>query len=187
MFRIGKTISWIFLVVFFIALASIATTFYESDKEEKAEIKNNQLFKKGGEVIETISNFIGSWATQRTESELIDRAGQLMENVQEIASNTDKFLPEEAKDGQDNPPVALDDVSDSVTSAFSDLVGEGGDLLNEGKNVLADGESSDWKDKLSETKFWEYRKNDKGAEIVLSSKNGQEYIIPLPFKFLSEN
>ena len=186
MLRIGKTISWIFLVVFFVALAAIATTFYEADKDEQAEIKDNQLLKKGRETIDTISNLAGSWAAKRTEEELLGRGEKLLKDIQEISSSTDSFLPLEAKDSLDYPSVTPVAISNQVMPTLSDLMGEGKDLIDEGKVVLNDEKSLSWKERLSEMKFWEYRKTDSGAEIVLSSKNSQEYLIPLPFKFLSE-
>ena len=186
MFRIGKTISGILLEVFFVALAAIATTFYEADKDEQAEIKNMSLLKKGGETIDFISNFASSWAAQRTKSEVTGKANQFLNNIQEIASSTDKFLPAEAKDQPDAPPVTLEAVSETAVPALGDLMGEGRDLLTEGKDILKNETSADLKERWSDAKFWEYRKNESGAEIILSSKNGQEYIIPLPFKLLSE-
>lgn len=186
MFRLGKTISWIFLVVFFVALAAIATTFYEADKEEQAEIKNNQLLKKGRETIDIISDFAGSLAAKRAEEELVGRAGKILKDAQEIASNTDSFLPQESMDKLDYPQVSPALVSENALPALNDLMGDSQVLIDEGKDILTDKKSLNWKESLSDVKFWEYRKTDNGAELILSSKDSQEYIIPLPFKFLSE-
>ena len=35
-------------------------------------------------------------------------------------------------------------------------------------------------------KFWEWRKNADGAEVVFKDKDGEEHIVSLPFKFLAE-
>ena len=35
-------------------------------------------------------------------------------------------------------------------------------------------------------KVWEWRKNENGAEIIFKDKSGNEYKVPLPFKFLAQ-
>ena len=186
MLGIGKKISWLLLVVFFVVLAAIAATFYEADQEERAEIKDNQFFKKGSEVISFISNFTGLWTSHRSEVELVDKTAHFLGNIKNIASGTAQLLPDEASDQEDNSALSVEVLSEKADPVLEELLGNGRDWLSEGKDMLSAEKSVNLSDRISEAKFWTYRKNESGAEIVLSSKEGQEYIIPLPFKFLSE-
>jgi len=186
MLGIGKTISWIFLVVFFVALAAIATTFYESDKAEQERMRDNELLKKGQAAIDFATNLSSSLSARHTEDELVNNAGQFVDSVKNVFSEA-AFLIEKTTPASSSPSsLSINNNQDIGQETLNDWLGDGANLLVEGKANFQSGAPVNLKDRITESKFWTYRKNGNGAEIILSSKEGREYIIPLPFKFLSE-
>lgn len=68
MFGISKTLGSIVLVVVFLALAGLATFFYNIDKTGQTDVVSNSLAQKGKAVVDVVLNVSGDMADSNLES-----------------------------------------------------------------------------------------------------------------------
>lgn len=87
MFGIGKMFKTIILIVLFVALACIASYFYNSDQAKQTEIKNNSLFQKGKEIFNVVLGVSGEVANENAKKNLgfgnkiVEKAGIFVKNT----------------------------------------------------------------------------------------------------------
>ncbi|MFA5131552.1 MAG: hypothetical protein WC467_03970 [Patescibacteria group bacterium] len=200
MFGLRKTVGSVLLLVVFLALATLATFFYNADQAQKEEITKNDLFQKGQATVGTLLG--ASLATSETMADAnlqkniglgktmadmiakVDWQGLLM------GSNSDST----GKASSEEPELNAEPTESGSVSAeggfWSNL---GGKIKNEwaanqdpsvADDSIAAGEIMTLNEESAASLF-NYQKTDSGAEIVITPKNGALYKIALPFKFLS--
>ena len=78
----------IVLVVIFVALAALATYFYNSDEARQVEIKNNPLLLKGKEVLSAVFNVSSEIVDVNAEKNL-GFGHKMVEKANDVLENTD--------------------------------------------------------------------------------------------------
>ena len=231
MFGLRKTLGSILLLVIFLALASLATFFYNADQKQKEAITSNNLVQKGGAVLETligasetvadanlqknvgfgktIADYVANTDWQKillgqttstssdstTDEEITEEENAIiLDNTGEnadlrlgdrpdlgLAENTIPETNAESSNSEKQPGFwskFVDLVKEEwAASQESEAEVEGADKPKESAEAetLAGGENS-----------LNYKKTETGAEVIFQSKSGQEYKLPLPFKFLTK-
>jgi len=188
MFGLRKTLGSLFLVVVFLALASLATFFYNTDQENKDKIVDNEFVQKSEETIGTLLgvsekmtevNVEKNIGVGKTMADFIARVnwrGLLM------GTSTESVIDEQA-DLEAGSEVAMpndSELEDGSWSKFSDQIKEEWERGREGGNLPIEIETNE----LGQGLF-AYQKTELGAELIFTGKSGAEYKLPLPFKFLS--
>jgi hypothetical protein len=236
MFGLRKTIGSILMVVIFLALASLATFFYNTDQKQKEAITNNALIQKGGAVLgtlvgasevvadanlqknvgfgKTMADYIAKINWQKlfqgekpdysndssTEEVPIEDNAIVLDNTGENADMSLGDRPDlasgEASSQEAGAETENDNKQDSFWARFVALVKkEWADSQNPEANLNEDtkveetgteDEQTATETAVNEQSFLSYQKTEAGAEIIFKSKSGQDYKLPLPFKFLSK-
>lgn len=208
MFRIGKSISGIILVIVFLALAGLAMTFHNSDDQAPAQIIDSNLITQGEAIFgatvdiserlaensleanlgfgnkllnigRSVGNFIFSFKDKTPELNTEINTDAL-ENI-----DLESLQLNNLDDGQLDPQMIVESSSEKFANAVNTFQ-EKIETFNTENNIISSVAEQDWSDGSTELSFLRYKKNESGAEIIISSKNGREYKIPLPFKFLAE-
>jgi hypothetical protein len=184
MFRIGKTLSWIFLVIFFVVLIGIATTFYEADQSERDKLTNNELVNKGRSLVEWTTKASGMLASNKFEQNTgpSNKLLEFFRGLGNLVLTTKEDLPSSDNTDQATSSIDIDKVVN--IESVNTLMDEGASLLTEGADIFNKEKFTDLGAQLSDAPFWRYEKTDEGAQIILRNKAGEDYVIPLPFKFL---
>ncbi len=191
MFGLRKTLGSILLLVIFLALAALATFFYNADQAQKEEITKNELFQKGQETVETLLG--ASLATSETMADAnLQKNIGIGKTMADMIGKVDwrALLMGPSSDSADKTLAETTTVNAESSGASTDSV-DGGFWSNLGGKLktewVANQEPSDGlaDSPKSEPNFINYQKTDKGAEIIITPKNGGEYKIGLPFKFLN--
>lgn len=188
MFGIRKTLGSLFLVVAFLALASLATFFYNTDQEKKDEITDSELVQKGEE---TLGALLGASETMTEVNvqkniglgkTMADFIGRINWRGLLLGTSTEPVL-----DGQVNPEGEDDsatpenpEATSSSWSKFSSQIKEEWDRGREGGSLAFGEEINEF-----DQEPFVYQKTELGAEIIITAKSGSEYKLPLPFRFLS--
>jgi hypothetical protein len=165
MLGLRKIIGTILLVVIFLVLASLATFIYNSDQEKKEKVINNELVQEGKSVFQSLFAVSGNLADTNLQKN-IGPAKVVVEKVSQSAEATGLWVK------------------------FKELVREEwNNAKEEGKQQeeTMPTEETDDQNKISVPTSVDYKKTDQGAEIIFTSKNGEEYKLPLPFKFLNKS
>jgi len=196
MFGLRKTLGSIVMVVLFLALASLATFFYNTDQEKQKEIANSDLAQKGQIALGTLMGASES-AVDVNLQKNIGPGKTIIDYIRKIDWKT---LAQEKKTGDENSDLDFNpeadsevktdsetDSSDSTPGFWSKFAGlvkkEWSDNQKE-ENTPTEIEETPPTDQ-NEQKLFNYQKTETGAEIIFKAKSGQDYKLPLPFKFLS--
>lgn len=213
MFGLRKTIGSIILVVVFLALASLATFFYNADQKQKEELTNNNLIKTSGKALgtivgvsETVSDvnlqknisfgrMIADYASRVDWKGLISGTGAAIgvtntQSNQEVDANQEKNFETDALDTGINELTTF--VEEKTATEKTDFWSK---LSALAKKEWADSQADSQKVEIGEasesitpieSNYLNYQKTETGAEIIFQSKSGTAYKLPLPFKFLSK-
>ncbi len=184
MFRIGRSLSGIILVIVFLSLAGLAMNIYNSENKKQQESVNLEIIDKAqalaGATIEA-SNFFAS----NKIPESVNLGEKISNTVRSIGSFVFSSKKEEIDVNLENLKVDT-----ANTSLLEDLTNSVPVQALSGEEKLED-ISNLFQEKInsleSENKqILRYEKSADGATLIISSKNGREYKINLPFKFLAE-
>lgn len=187
MFGIRKTLGSLLLVVAFLALASLATFFYNTDQERKDEITKSELVQKSEETLGALLGASGSMTEVNVQKNIglgktmadfiggIDWRGLLTGTSTETVSVETLSSDENESDALKNA-----DATSSSWSKFSKQIKDEWQRGRGNDNQLLETEVNEFGKGI-----FVYQKNDSGAEIIINSKSGVEYKLPLPFRFLS--
>jgi hypothetical protein len=120
---------------------------------------------------------------------IINSIGALLKNELITSSSTkenvDKQINNVASGGLNSYDIENNRPLIDLTNSSGGGVEGADNVLEDTNNIEKNGTSSlDLKKEISS--FINYKKTGEGAEIIFSSKSGQEYKIPLPFKFLAQ-
>jgi len=195
MLGIGKTLSWIFLVVVFVVLAGLATTFYNADKIEQDKIINNDLVKKSQSIINLTTDASAILAENKLEKNF-DLGNKLLNIVRGVGNfflsvgKGDKLIDSDNIVSEIEAELVERDgeqlINKQSADKFKEFLTDGTGLLTDGQSGLELGKLKELTEGPSFKDFIKYQKNTSGAEIILKTENGPEYKISLPFKFLAE-
>ncbi|MFZ4632453.1 MAG: hypothetical protein ACOYL8_04645 [Patescibacteria group bacterium] len=198
MFGLRKTLSAVLLAVFFIVLASLATSFYNSDKAQQEQVANSELVQKSQSMLGSAVGMVGNLNDKSIENNngFGKKIADLVSGVnwagilQGLSTNTK--VSELADVGvsaiEASGPVESGSIFSGVVAAFKDelastrepILGPSGPIALEAIPLAIANETVS-------PDFFNYQKTDTGAEIIFRLKTGWEYKMPLPFKFLSNN
>jgi len=184
MFRIGRSLSGIILVIVFLSLAGLAMSIYNSENKKQQQEVNLEIIDKAqalaGATIEA-SNFFAS----NKLPENVNLGEKISNTVRSIGS----FVFSSKKDEVD---INLEDLEVDIasTSLLEELADSAPIQALSGEEKLSD-ISNLFQEKINyleseNKKVLRYEKGSDGAVLIISSKSGQEYKINLPFKFLAE-
>jgi len=202
MFGLRKTLGSLLLVVAFLVLAAFATFFYNADQEQKNELVDNKLVKNSGETLgaivgvtekmtevnvqknigmgKTMADFIGRVDWQGlltgTSTKKIDS-----EENDEVNIETSDEIDKEMSTGTVN--VENDVINPGVTGFWAKTAAKVKEEWRRGQ--IVESVPAETIDSTLGQGIFSYQKTNLGAEIIISSKSGTEYKLPLPFKFLS--
>ena len=203
--RVRRSIGGVLLTVAFLVLASVATVIYSGDQEQKTNMEGKFFYRHTMMAFDNVGALI--WAIANINNRSSSEDG----NVEEIQSKTGFFSGIRDRMTREWQEVE-DGFFDSNTSdlpAVDDMAGDedyqNNNLIDSQENIgeivdfdslASEAELSDSSEKnsfaLTEINLPEYRvlewlEKEKGGEIVFRSKNGREYKLALPFRFLNKN
>lgn len=166
MANISRSLSSFLVIVGFLVLTALALILYGGTTTQQEKMKQNIFWQGGRYVADTLLGAVAG-------------AGNIGQNKNLAVSQT---IKDEAAQVDPNN-ISLDRLSSDATN----------------NNGLSGNFWSDWKMRL--TQAWpdnsttaeptagawplKWQKTDTGAEIIFTSKSGQEHKLSLPFKFLS--
>ncbi len=199
MFGLRKTLGSLLMVVAFLVLAALATFFYNADQEQKNELVNNNLVKKSGETLGAlvgVSEKMTEVNVQKNigmEKALAGFVGRV--DWQALLTGTSTKPLNNEVENVENGEINNNETGTITTNPEESVTNtEGGNFWTKMRTAVAD----EWqKGREVETAPTEtidnpfgqgrlvYQKTNLGAEIIISSKTGTEYKLPLPFKFLN--
>ncbi len=210
MFGLRKTIGSILMVVVFLALASLAAFFYNTDQKQKEEVANNDLIKKGKIVLGTlvgvsetaadvnlqknigVGKTIADYAGRVDWKGLIQGTGAVITDSSTQETNLDDlnsdFGANQEAGQKENLAASASENANSTGfwSRFSALIKkEWSDSQNDSTLQETDQTELIADNALGQSSF-DYQKTEIGVEIIFRGKSGQEYKLPLPFKFLTK-
>ncbi|MEI6529610.1 MAG: hypothetical protein WCN88_04445 [Candidatus Falkowbacteria bacterium] len=211
MFGLRKTWGTIVMVVSFLVLALFASVFYNADQEQKNELVNNSLVQKGGETLgvllgasekmsevnvqkniglgKTMADFIArvdwQWLLMGTSTKEVDTS---VANVNE-ASDAELNNSEINNNGASSVETNFNEFVPSETNATTEDTGFWSKLKNSVKEEWKNSQETEAVPLEIQTNdfgqnLFSYQKTNIGAEIIIMSKSGDEYKVPLPFSFL---
>jgi hypothetical protein len=191
MFGLRKTLGSVIVVVLFLALASLATFFYNTDQKKQEEIANSDLAQRGqialGALVGASESIVdvnlqknvGPGKTMIDYIRKIDwkslAQGTTIEEKDIDPSDGDSGDLEETDANNDTP---------GFWAKFADLVKKEWSDNQKEENAQPEAEEEMTVDQ-SEDNFFSYQKTEIGAEIIFKAKSGQDYKLPLPFQFLT--
>ncbi len=133
MLGLRKGLKSIVLAVVFIALASLASYFYSSDQARQIEIKDNQLLKKGKELISVVLGASGEIANSSAERNL-GFGNKMVDTADDFIKNTDwQGIIDGTKTIKDSVP---EDIAGYV--ANNDNAADSGNAIDDLKNIAAE-------------------------------------------------
>ncbi|NCO00069.1 hypothetical protein GW920_03000 [Candidatus Falkowbacteria bacterium] len=186
MSKTKESVISVLTIIAFLALTVIASILYSGDAEQKAKLENNFVWQKVkwtfDIVLSALPNFINHQAEQNQNAGIyvdVPAGNSLDDSNSEYASalNIDSTVK----------------VSSGSWSDFMSLLkAEWNRKATEGEEiVVSDVIMTDLQDNLNLNKedsqifkILDWRKTEAGAEIVYTSKNGEEYKLSLPLKIL---
>lgn len=174
MFNLRGSLSSCLTVVAFLALIVLAAKSYNTPSNQ-SNLENSSAYQKGQAVFETVWSYAKIIAGVNIIKNVGVGNANLGENVKSAIDNYSK--------------------SDVKTKTADNSGSNSYDLENNRPLIDLTGKiqpANDFKDlNLKEeinslNSFINYQKTEGGAEIVITSKSGQEYKLALPFKFLAK-
>lgn len=163
-----SAMSLVTLVVFLVLMA-IALVLYGGNEEQKAKMENNVLWQKAKIAVDYSlalgSKLIGTSSEQNNDS------GTLINDI----DNQVTSITPTGNNGADSEPGFWSGLGDKIKNEWQkDIPTTESGLTDVDQNV-GSSLNIDW------------QKTENGAEIILKTKNGTEYKLPLPFKFFSQS
>lgn len=198
MFGLRKTISTLLLVVAFLVLISLATSIYNFDTGQKQDMIPSELAQKGGEAVISAVQVSTDIATKdvQTNNGFSDKVLTLLKKidwkslVQKLGTSSDANSVPEIKEVSDLTLAAANNTasdSDSFVGKVKNLVKDEWDKSRESNNGSLESVALESVKAETISKFIDYQKTNEGAEIIFKTEHGEEFKIPLPFKFLSNS
>ncbi len=215
MFGIRKTIGSIIMIVLFLVLAYLAVFSYSPEQVQKDNPATNFFVEKSRTILGYLVGAAESVVDVNLQKNVgpsktvIDNASKI--NWQSLAQNASQAFNGENKNNSgtktninSNTGGDFNIVSEnSDSSATKKTASFWSKLVTTVKEDLANTETpnidsqeistelpliNQSADNLGslESDFINYQKTEEGAEIIFRSKTGEEYKLPLPFKFLSK-
>ena len=199
MFNLKGAFSSCLTVVAFLILIVLAARFYGGTNNQ-TKVENSTVYQQRQDVFKTV----WSYATAIAGISMIKNVGvgnaNLEQNVKTVVSN---YVNSNFKNDSANPSNS-EAAANSATGLNSYEIENNRPLvdLTKGNNIQATASSSDLK--LTDVKnldlnsknlkeeisslssFVNYQKTASGAELIIKSKSGAEYKLPLPFSFLAQ-
>jgi len=192
MFGLRKTLGSIIMVVLFLALASLAAFFYNLDQDKQEEIANSDLAQKGQVALGTLMG-VSESAVDVNLQKNIGPGKTIIDYIRKINWKTlmqEKKTGDESSNSDSNLNSEMDSEANSDNSTpgfwskFAGLVQKEWSDNQTEENTQTETEEAPPVDQ-NEQKLFNYQKTETGAEIIFKAKNGADYKLPVPFKFLS--
>ena len=183
MFNLKGALSTFLTVVAFLVLTVLAARFY-GDTNSKTNLEKSSAYQKGQAVVGTVWSYAKIIAGINVIKNVGVGNASLETNIKnefDIASEADFANSDET---ETSPSGFLSDFSARVKKELSNP-----DSFPDTAAYSNDDANSDLKDvdlKSEINSMFSYNKTSEGAEIIIKSKSGREYKLPLPFKFLAE-
>jgi len=195
MFGLRKTLGSIVIVVLFLALASLAAFFYNTDQEKQKEIANSDLAQKGQIALGALVGASESAVDVNLQKNIgpgktiIDYISKIDWKTLMQGTKTEEGWSNSGSDtNSEASPEAESEVNPDNTSGFwskfAGLVEKEWFENQKEENIQPEAGETTPADQ-SESKLFDYQKTETGAEIVFKAESGREYKLPLPFKFLT--
>ncbi|MGI6373898.1 MAG: hypothetical protein ACOX0C_00985 [Patescibacteria group bacterium] len=179
MMGVGRTLFWIAVVVVFLSLSGIATTFYETDLGEQADLKSSQLIAKGQAAVLSFVNFASNLAKSQEGTEAVKSSSRGIKGFYQ--SLKDIFLA--AIKGRDleetAETISTEDLLDSNQQNFSELIELGAETFSGEINIFNQENYQDQIEAVAQPLF-SYEKSPQGAKLVIQFKD-KRYTLPVPF------
>jgi hypothetical protein len=166
MANISRSLSSFFVIVGFLVLTALASILYGGNTTQQEKMKQNIFWQGGRYVADTLLGAVAG-------------VGNIGQNKNLAASQT---IKDEAAQADLNN-VSFSNLSNNLTNDN----GTGANFWSNFKARLA----QEWPDSQTTAETtagaWplKWQKTATGAEIIFTSKSGQEHKLSLPFKFLS--
>jgi hypothetical protein len=185
MSSLRKTLGSIFLAAFFLALAIIAMIFYNADKQQQEEMVNTDLVQKSKAALITVVDTTGKVVTaQPTRNPVLEdkmtavvKSINLLDLLNKLGTST-----ADVADSSEKVPGFWDRIVTFFKDEWAGSQTVAPETVPTDQIVQPTGAANSLNQSLVD-----YVKTDTGAEIIFRSKTGEEYKLPLPFKFLSNN
>ncbi len=208
MLGLRKILSTLFLLVSFGVLILFANNIYNSDKSKDDDVSKkvveSEPVQKSLSAVTNVVDFSTKLSSQNIETnnnfgkKIVDLMNQInwtvfFEKIRDnkiIFSHSATSSISEIKEFS-GPIIAT---TSSTSSDSSGFVNKFTNLLKDKWDKQQEFDTSSLESAVlgeasveAASKFIDYQKTNEGAEIILKIENGEEFIIPLPFKFLSNN
>ena len=189
-------------IVAFIILAVLAARYYSGAESEK-NARESSLYQKGVNAI----NEVWSYAKVLANVNLIKNLGvgtaNLGQNIKKEFESTsvnnkniDSQTETDVSSNQDINNGAVNSYDVENNRPLIDLTQDSGQVEEDSNNEdvqsnenSSNADSGDLKNvdlKKDLSSMFSYQKTSEGAVIIITSKSGAEYKLPLPFKFLAK-
>ena len=167
------SIASLVITVIFLVLTAIATTLYGGSAEQRAKLDQNFFWQKTRWVFDSALSTLTGLSMAGSQGRENDANGK------SAAGNNSAAV---------GSPVASESDSgfwSKLTSSLQDAWNKSGETAA-GSAVSTGNENPATQAAAgADSGFIAWDKTATGAEIVFRPKSGEEYILPLPFKFLS--
>lgn len=186
MFGIGKTLGSIVLAVVFLALAGLATFFYNIDKTGQTDVVSNSLAQKGKAVVDVVLNVSGDMADSNLESNT-GFGNKMVTTARNFITNTDwKGLMSGTKTTSESfsgstvdntsvnntmvsSPIAdVKDIASEITSAAAPIINPNNEAPGFFSKLIT-GIKNEWNKIREEASY-----SDSGTEKIFDVKSGVE-------------
>lgn len=200
MLKLRRSLWSLLTVVVFLGLAALASVNYNSSSEQKQALEENAWYQKGKKMFIALlasATFLADANLNKNigwGQKIKDRALKL--DYQKFSEKTKLFfgassspeLLEGQKSSSDNQVLAeiteteeTAEIETNSSASSTSLIAEIGQRLEtELKSQSVDEVNTDL------SNFLDYQRTATGADLILKFKNGQEYRLGLPFKFLGQ-
>ena len=161
-----SAMSLVTLVVFLVLMA-IALVLYGGNEEQKAKMENNVLWQKARIAVDyglaLGSKLIGTSSEQNNDSGIL---------INDIDNQVTSIMPT-GDNGADSEPGFWSGLGDKIKSEWQKDVPATESSLTDVDQNVSSAVNIDW------------QKTENGGEIILKTKNGTEYKLPIPFKLFN--
>lgn len=165
MAKLRRSLTSILIVVAFLVLTAIATVLYGGSEEQKVKMEQNFFYQKARLVFDyfwvAAQGLIDIGLNKEGGNRII---GEYAEN-----SNVDSELES----------GFWSRMGVKIKEAWEKSAGTGQD------DSFRDFDFNNFDLSLPDRRFLDWQKTETGAELIFKKKSGEEYKLPLPFKFLS--
>jgi len=193
------------MVVLFLALASIAAFFYNTDQKKQEEIANSDLAQRSQIALGALVGASESIVDVNLQKN-VGPGKTIMDYIRKIdwkslaQGTTAKEKDVDSLDGgssyseetgsnsefssEDDPEADSNNNVPGFWSKFAGLVKKEWSDNQKEENAQPETEEEPTANQ-SEHNFFDYQKTENGAEIIFKAKSGQDHKLPLPFQFLT--